>query len=234
MKNTRVCPNCNSENHFIAYTCADCQHYLRDKVVNINIWSEFWSFLETPFESFKRIILAEHKNYLILMLLVILLKLFVNSIIIQTTFEINQEITSDLIPNFLLESGYVISFLILFSLILNKLINIFGIKSKLKNILSILIFSMWPLTFGLAILTSVEYALFGSYFFTFDVSPFEMKPAAAYMLYGLEALIFLSAVIYVFIGMKVQTNSKLFSSVAAALFGGALFAVNTFLPLFPL
>lgn len=233
MRNKRICPNCNAENEFIDYTCTECQHYMRDKVVNINIWSEFWSFLETPFESFKRIILAEHKNYLILMLLVILVKIFINSLVIKSAFEINAEVYYGLFINFFLMSGYVVLFLTLYSLIINRLINIFGVKSKFKNILSVFVFSLWPLTFGLAILTPVEYAIFGSYFFTFNPSPFELKLVPAYMIVILEAMVFLSGIVYAFIGLKVQTKSILFSLATGILFGAGLLAVKTFFPLMP-
>jgi len=231
MKNSRICPNCKSENHFIEYTCLSCKHYLRDKIVNINLWSEFWSLLETPFEAFKRILLAEHKNYLVLLLLTILLKLFVNSVIIQAALETNRGITLNLISNLFIESGYIVLFLIIYSVVINRLINISGVKSKFKNILSIYVFALWPYAFGLAILTSVEYALFGNYFFTYEISPFELKPGATYMLLILEILVFVSGIVYAFIGIKVQTNSKIFSLITAFLFGSGLLAVNAFLPL---
>lgn len=233
MKNTRICPNCNTENDFIAYTCSSCQHYMRDKIVNIDLWSEFWNFLESPMQAFKKVVLAEHKNYLFILLFLIAIKLSINSIVIKSALELNPEVHRELFTNLMLNCGYVIIYFTVFSLIVNILVNSFGVKSKFKNILSSYVFAFWPLVFGLVILTAVEYAVFGHFFFTFNPSPLVIKPLAAYVVLILEGLVFISGIIYSILGLKVITNNIAFSIIFGVLIGTGLLSISLFLPLMP-
>jgi hypothetical protein len=75
-------------------------------------------------------------------------------------------------------------------------------------------FAFTPQILGLIILTPVEFALFGEYWFTFNPSPFIIKPIAAYTLIGIEGIMCLwSCALFIF-STYAQCRNKIYSVVA--------------------
>src|SRR5690606_23987280 len=86
MKNAVVCKNCNSENPFYELICRNCRSFLREKIYNIDLWKTISQLIESPSTAFRNIILSEHKNYLLLLLVLIAGKLFLNGIFLIIFF----------------------------------------------------------------------------------------------------------------------------------------------------
>ena len=59
------CKKCNHINPAYKYICSECKSYLRERVVNIDLWNTIQLIIEDPHKAFKQIIFAEHKNFII-------------------------------------------------------------------------------------------------------------------------------------------------------------------------
>ena len=56
MKNKITCSNCSTENPPYAYTCDNCNSYLRERVFNIDLWNVIGLMIEAPKKAFELII----------------------------------------------------------------------------------------------------------------------------------------------------------------------------------
>jgi hypothetical protein len=215
MKNTVVCKNCSAENPFYQLICSSCKSYLRERVYNIDLWKITGQLIENPFSAFRTIIFSEHKNFLILLLMLIAAKIFLNGIYL-TIF--SKEWNANL-------EGYAVSYiiiliflflmLIIFSQLIEKIIAAKGIKTKFKDNFSILTYSFIPYCFGFTVLFPIELVLFGEYLFSYNPSPFLIKETLAYVLFSLEILIILWVVFLTYTALFVQTKNKIFSLISS-------------------
>lgn len=215
MRNTIECSNCQTNNDFTNLICKNCKHYLRDKVVNLDIWKIFWELLEQPTNAIKKIILSEHKNYLIILTLIIAIKVGLLGNLVVNILNINSGNTTNIFSNiFKFSTSFIIVYLTL-SFITTKIISNKYSKISFKDSMAFIMFSFWSLTFSLVVLSIIEYALFGSYFFTFEFSPLEMKKYPFYILCFLEFIPIIASYIYLFIGLKLLSKNTIFALIYA-------------------
>jgi len=224
LNNTSKCKNCGSENPFYALICSNCKAYLRTRIPNIDLWLTIGKIIESPLDAIKNIIYAEHKNFTLLLLILAAIKIGINALILNNALKI-KSINNENIFNTILFTGiYVISIFIV-SILLITLINyVFHIKNRIKDNFSIYTYSFIPVIFALIILSPVEYALFGHYWFTFNPSPFIIKNLEAYTLIIFEMIFLLWNLILFILSTYVQSKNIIYSIVI-----GILFFIITFL-----
>lgn len=205
--NTIKCSNCGEDNLLFEKNCIKCKHYLRPAVVNIDLWKTIWMLFENPKKSVMNIIMAEHKNFFVFLLLFLSFKLFLTSATLQSAFGIySNGISGSTSLNIILLTSIYSVIILLFSLAIKKLFSR-GVKTRFKDNLSILVYSFIPIIFSLFILTPVEYGIFGKHWIVYNPSPFLIKSTFAYLFTGLEILMMLWSLVILFIGLKIQTNS---------------------------
>ncbi|MBI9072116.1 MAG: hypothetical protein JEY94_10990 [Melioribacteraceae bacterium] len=229
MKNIIECSNCKSENPIYSSTCNNCKHYLRDRVYNIDLWNTFWMLMESPVSAFKKIIFSEHKNFVSLLLFFISLKVAINAVIVRNALFNN--IILDSIP-INIAAGMVL-FIVLFILLvygITGLNNLLGYANRFKDNLALYTYANSIFVFGLILLTTLKYALFGIYAFTFEPSPFELKTMAAWVITALEGLFFILAVIKSIQATFAQTTNTIYSTITGIVFVLLLVGIVTFLP----
>ena len=230
MENSQVCPNCETENSFYAQNCVNCGNVLRDRVVNIDLWKTFWDLIESPKKAFSNIVFSEHKNFLSIIFFLAGLKFFLNSYTLHNI--IHGNINYNILINLLLSiSGFII-FLLIVSAVIYFAFKSVNIKARFKDLLAVYAYSFVPMITGLAILFPLEYALFGAYFFTYDPSPFFIKPTASYILVILEALLYLWTLVLFILGTVVFSGKKSFSIITGILIFLLLSLFQIFIPFF--
>ena len=82
-ENKLYCSNCGAENPLFLLNCKECKSFLRERVVNIDLWSAIYDLLIQPKKAFLHLIYSEHKNYIIFITLIISLKFFFHSIFLN-------------------------------------------------------------------------------------------------------------------------------------------------------
>lgn len=216
MKNVITCKNCGTENPFYGFICTKCNSFLRERVVNIDFFNILGIMIESPSKAFKKIIFAEHKNFISLVSILICIKLFINSLIIAPY--IKQEIFGDLIINFFLEIVLFVIFIFIYSYVLKLFTLLFGNRTRLRDNFAILIYSFIPMIYALIFLFPVELILYGGSLFSNNPSPFLIKPIPSYILTFMEAIIIIWCTTLTFFAIKVSTNLTIFSILTSIIF----------------
>ena len=220
MKNIITCKNCGAENPFYRFICTNCNSYLRERIVNLDFFNLLGIMIESPSKAFQKIIFSEHKNFIYLVAVLVGIKLFINSLILSSYVKIH--LFSDLVLNFFLEIILFIIFIFIYSNIIQLFSNLFGMKTRLKDNFSILVYSFVPMIYALIFLFPVELVLFGGNLFSSSPSPFIIKPIPAYILSLMEVIIIIWCFVLAFFAIKVTSGLKIFSFITAIIFVGGI------------
>ncbi len=65
------CTVCGEANDDLATVCTKCHSYLQAKVDTIDLFPTIWGLIERPGPTMKKIVLARHKNYVFVLLMLL-------------------------------------------------------------------------------------------------------------------------------------------------------------------
>lgn len=211
MKNKLICHSCNTENPLYAYTCSSCNGFLRARIPNIDFWTTVSKIIETPVSAAESIIQSDHKNFLLFILFVVSIKISLNLWIINNAFMIKESISNNFfISLFVGMVGFIFA-LIIISFLFTKLAEFFNVQTRFRDNLSLFAYAFLPLVITFAILTPVQIALFGTYWFTFNPSPLIIKELPGLIILIIEGLFLLWSIILLILFNYTQLRSILLS-----------------------
>jgi len=218
MKNSVTCPNCSFENPFFNTVCSKCKSYLRDRVYNLDLWSLLSSIIESPTKAFRTVILSEHKNFIVFLLLFLALKYLIITrfISIITIGEFQSAVGLQISYSIIL--GGTIIFFLIFSFLYNLIGRYKDISLRFKDTLSLIIYSQIPLIFGLIILFTLELVIFGDYLFSINPTPFTIKGNLAYLFFSMELGTIIWSIFLLLKAFRAQSQSLSFSLIATIIF----------------
>lgn len=218
------CPTCDFENDAYATICANCRGYLQNRVPNLDLFATIWGIVESPRSTFRRIALAEHKNYAFVLFgglgVAIAFTLF-------WYHRIGAVIES--IPG-LIGAGFALGVVLgpMLALLLpgaaHVVLRASGLKVRFRNSLAALAYAASPVVFSVAVILPIELAIFGTYLFTSNPSPYALKPVAYVILIGFDSLLALWSLSLGVIGLRVVHQTSWGRGVAAVLGVGAVLA----------
>jgi len=231
MKNVLICNNCHEENPFYALNCLKCRSFLRPRISNIDLWQTTWKIFEAPVKTAVTIIHADHKNFVIVLLVLCCLKFsFVKSMVFNALK--GHGMLIDTLLSSIFNGGLVfILGLLGFSLLMTLLNRTNGIQTRFIDNLSIYVYSFIPLLLGMLILVPINFALFGGYWFTFNPSPFILKPIAATVLIIIELLLFLWSIVIVMASTYAQSRNKIYSIISGIVMLLITFVIVYYIPI---
>jgi len=161
-----TCKKCNHINPPYKNICSECKSYLRERIVNIDLWDTIRLVIEEPAKAFRNIIFAEHKNFILFITFFIAVK----NLIIARFFSAPELGINGVETSFLLSLVLVIlvtSFLIIsFSLIQKNIYSKKEVKLRLKDIYAVNTFSFTPYLFGLVFIFPTELVVLGGDIFS--------------------------------------------------------------------
>jgi hypothetical protein len=213
--NIQKCSNCNEDNPIYNLECEKCNAILRNRIVNIDLWSTLAKIIEQPVQTLKSIIIAENKNFVILLTFLIGIKFYLTSQLLilslgSTSLFYFKTLLFEIITFFIIVA--ISAFAAKTILIKNKP------TTRFVDNFALISYSYIPLIIGLIILTPMEIAVFGLAYFTFDPSPFLVNPSLAYLFVGLELLLVIWSIALLIISFYIQSGNKIFSSISGILF----------------
>ncbi len=230
IKNAIICHHCGAENEYYKETCSSCKAYLRGKIVNIDLWRSIWWLIESPAKAFREIIFAEHKNYIVFILAIMGIKYFLSSLIISNyTFfagEVNETPIAQLFP----AAGILIASVFLMSFLFTKILNAAGYRNTFKSVNAVLVYTLIPSVMIFAILSPIEFALFGQHWYYHNPSPLTLKFGAALVLFGVEIIIYVWGAVLAVKGFIALTGSKKISIALGLVFTLVMIGVILALP----
>jgi hypothetical protein len=231
MKNLLICNSCHEENPLFALNCSKCSAFLRPRISNIDLWHSIWKILESPVKTAETIIQADHKNFTIVLILLSSLKFsFVKSMVFNALKGNGSIIES--FSSSLLNGGLLFALgLVGFSFLMTSLNRTIGIKTRFLDNFSIYVYSFIPLILGMLVLLPINFALFGGYWFTFNPSPFIIKPMAATVLVVLDLLLFLWSIAIIMASTYTQTKNRSYSIMSGVVMFLIVFIIVYYIPL---
>jgi hypothetical protein len=218
MKNSITCSNCSSENPPYAYTCKNCNSYLRERVFNIDLWKVIGLLIESPAKGMQMIVFSEHKNFISFLLIFVAIKFLVNIRFISLISIGSFNHSTSLYVSYLIVLGVLIVYLILFSICFTSINKLSKITTRFLDNFALLTYSLLPNVFGIIILFILELVVFGGYLFSINPSPFVIKGVIAYIFAGAEILIIFWSIVLSYKVFKFQTISVLYSVIYTFLF----------------
>jgi hypothetical protein len=182
-----ACTVCGTQNDEFTVVCVSCKSFLQMKVDNLNLFETLWSLMEEPSAAFRRIALARHKNYVVLLsclqgMAIVYLIIWLKSLGAR-------------FPNFVLlvGAGLVIGplagvlFMVVYSLIVHRVGRLLGGAGSYRNVRAATVYASVPIVYSLVLVFPIEIAVFGPYFFSDNPSPLVINPVAYIVLLGFDA-----------------------------------------------
>ncbi len=218
MNNSITCSNCSAENPPYAYTCKNCNSFIRERVFNIDLWNVIGLLIESPKKAFELIVLSEHKNFISFLLIFIAVKMLVNTRFISLISLGSFNPSTSLYLSYLIISGILVVYLILFSICFTFINKLLQINTRFRDNFTVITYSLLPNVFGIIFLFIIELVVFGEYLFSINPTPFVIKGITAYIFAGAEILLIVWSVILTLNAFKVQTDSLLYSIIYSFVF----------------
>ncbi|MCF8260357.1 MAG: hypothetical protein K9J12_06260 [Melioribacteraceae bacterium] len=231
MKNSVKCGNCESENSFYRHICTNCGAYIRKRIENVDFWQTAWRIFESPKDTLSNIVFADHKNFSVVLSILLGVKIFLLASSLRAALGVNQLEVGNYEINIILSIVGTLGILALFSVCLRWLFKMLKIETRFKDNYALLIYSFIPILFAFFFLFPVEYALFGQYMLTFNPSPFLIRSGAANALSLIEGLMVIWTLFLLFMAVKIQSDSLILSVVLTLFISGIIGAGLIFFPL---
>ncbi len=183
-----ICSVCGQENDDLRTLCSSCRSYIQGRVDALDLFSTIWGLIEAPAVTFRRIVLAKHKNYAL-----ILSGLAGITMVFYVAWYKNAvDKLQTLLPvvGAALLAGPLVGMLFVFglSLLVRILAKALGGEASLRNLFAAFGYGMIPLVFALVFLVPIEIAVFGSDFFGTNPPPMTIRPIEYSVLLTLKAL----------------------------------------------
>lgn len=222
-----TCTVCGETNEDLAITCRKCHSYLQAKVDTIDLFSTIWGLIERPRATMRKIVLARHKNYAFILLMLLGMAM---SLAFFSYWQLGRRFPYGL----LIGAGVVVGPLVglLFGVIAGLLAGIIarplGGKGSARNLRAVLAFGAVPIVMLLVIVYPVEFGIFGQFLFDHNPPPEAYEPTLHYALLILNLAGLLWAVALYGTGLAVANSISWWKgmipavAVAAAVVGSAL------------
>jgi hypothetical protein len=197
------CPSCDTENDAYAVVCTNCRGFLQNRVPNLDLFDTLWGVVESPYATFRRIALAEHKNYALILF---------GGLGVALAFTLfwyrRVGLLIDTIPGILgagLLVGVVLGPILAFVLptAATLVLKASGLRVTFRNSLAALAYAASPIWLSVAVILPVELAIFGMYLFTRNPDPYALKPVEYAVLIGFDCLLGIWSIVLGVIGLRV-------------------------------
>ena len=180
------CTVCGAQNDNLAVVCVACKSFLQTKVDNLNLFETLWGLLESPRGTFRRIALARHKNYSLL------LSSFLGMGIIYTVFwykNLGEKFSNlaTLVGAGLIAGPFAgLLFVLVFSVLIHRIGRFLGGTGTFRNMHAVTAYASAPIVYAVIFVFPIEIAIFGTYFFGNNPPPLVINPVIYLVLIGFD------------------------------------------------
>jgi hypothetical protein len=185
------CKKCDHINPAYKNICSECKNYLRERVVNIDLWNTIQLIIEDPQKAFKQIIFAEHKNFIFFITFFIAIKNLLFARFLSVPKLGVNGVTTSFIISLALVVLITLGLSLSFTFIQKTLYKRKNITLRFRDIYAVNSFSFIPYLFGLFFVFPVELIVLGGDIFSNNPYSFDIKPVITYILIIIEFIIIL-------------------------------------------
>ncbi len=197
------CSVCAHPNDDLDTVCIQCGSFIQDRIPNLDFFSTMWQVIESPKAAFHRIVVAEHKNYVLFQML--FLGIAASFSLLWARHAGNE--FDNLI--YLLLLGLVIGVFIslpvggMMAMSVHFLLRLFGGKGVMKNTYGVFGWSLTPILLSVSIVLPIELASIGLRLFSTNPSPMDVKPVVYIVLLFLDAFAVLWSINLARVGLSI-------------------------------
>jgi len=181
--------------------------------------------IESPMKAFARIIHSEHKNFIVFILFFAAIKYSIAAVYMSLAIAGNNHYLHNVFIVFLINLGILVTVILLTTYLFTYVLKSKNIRTRWKDNISIIIYSLIPYIIALVILFPVELILFGYTVFSVNPSPFIIKETLAYVMLGFEILFILWSVFLSFMAFRRQSNDFLTALIFTIIFNAAVYGL---------
>ncbi len=186
-----TCTVCGKENSDLDTTCFSCKSFLQGRVDALNLFETIWGLVDTPRATFRRIVLARHKNYAIVLSFFSGIALFFDVAWLRHLGDRFGELVTLVGTGFVLGPILGVVAIGIGSIVFRGVSRIWGGKATRRNMFAALAYAFVPLSLGLVFVIPLQFAIFGMDFFGTNPPPGIIKPVEYYLLLGLKSVLWI-------------------------------------------
>ncbi len=212
-----VCPVCQHSNDHFAIKCVSCGSYVQDRVPNLDFFAILWLLIESPAKAFKKIIIAEHKNFVLFLALF----LGIGGIFALMWVKRSGNSFDNLFP--LLLFGVVIGLVVsvplfyFFTGVFHAVAKLLDGKAEFRETYGIIGWSLMPMMLSVMIVLPLELSTLGLLLFSSNPSAYEVKPVVTMVFIGLDGLLALWSVLLAATGISMAHRFSFMKSLAVTI-----------------
>lgn len=219
-----VCTVCSHSNDDFAIKCVSCGSFIQDRVPNLDLFAIIWLLIESPAQAFKKIIIAEHKNF------VLFLSVFlgINGMFALMWANKTGNSFDNLFPLLLFGTvlGIVIGiplFFVLTGIVHGTAIILKG-RAAFKETYGIIGWSLVPVMLAVVFILPLQFSSLGLLLFATNPSAYEVKPVVTMILLGLNGSMVVWSILLASVGLSMAHRIRLITGALVVLAGTGIAA----------
>lgn len=182
-----TCPVCATPNSDLATTCISCKGYLQTRIDTLDLFSTIWGLIESPRRTMKRVVLSQHKNYVIILSGLAGIALTYGLVWLRKTGNTDDSAMVLFVP-IIVGPLLGVASVVLLDIVLIVLGTLFGSRASFRNGFAMLSYASVPIILTLIAVLPVKLAVFGKDFFGTNPHPVVIHPVPYVTLVGLDLL----------------------------------------------
>jgi Yip1 domain len=222
------CSVCAHPNDDLESVCASCGSFIQDRIPNLDFFATLWMLVEFPRDAFKKIIRAEHKNFVLVLMFFLGIALAFSLLWVRHAGNEFDNLIYLILLGCVL--GVVLAFPTGMSLVcvLHLLIRMIGGRGYIRNTYAVLGWSLMPIMATVCLVLPIELASIGLRLFSTNPSPWDVKPLVYLILLSIDAIAVIWSINLARLGISIAHKVSGWRSLMAvcivwAAFSGALY-----------
>ncbi len=201
-----TCTVCDTPNDDLALRCSNCKSYLQGKIDTLDLFSSMWGIVESPHRTLKRVVLSQHKNYVLLLSSLFGISLVYAALWYKSAANSGEGLLSLLGLGLVLGIPGGILFLAVSAFITVVISRKLAGKATFKTVFAISAYATIPVAYALVFVFPVMMAVFGVSFFSSNPHPMVVNPIAYVILLGLDGLAWLWTLLLLMEGLSIANS----------------------------
>ncbi len=206
------CSVCHHFNEELALKCSSCGSIIQDKVPSFDFFAMIWMLIESPKQALKKIVIAEHKNFVLLQSLFFGIALIFALMWAQKSGDNYDNLLLLLIFGSVLGVFVGIPVFFIISGAIHFTSKLFRGIGHWRETYGVIGWSLMPIMISTVIILPLEFATIGLYFFSSNPSGYEVKPVIFIILFGFDCLLVAWSLILGSIGISIAHRFSIIKS----------------------
>lgn len=222
------CSVCTHANDDLQTICSTCGSYIQDRVPNLDFFATMWRLVESPKEAFHKITIAEHKNYVLFLMMFLGIATSFGLLWARNAGNEFNNLLYLILLGFVIGLGIALPIGLLLTVTVHWMLRLFGGKGTLKNTYGVLGWSLMPIMLSVSIILPIELASIGLRLFSTNPSPMDVKPVVYIVLLGLDGFAALWTINLAKVGFCVAHKISAWKSAGVSVISALLFSIATY------